>query len=67
MLQEIIFMVLLKDQIQNKLGLKHFKTPVDFQVNTLKDQIQNKLGLKHYEEYFKSPDGFILKIKSKTN
>ena len=36
----------LKDQIQNKLGLKHLVNAPQQPYNKLKDQIQNKLGLK---------------------
>ena len=38
---------LLKDQIQNKLGLKLLKMQTLIHLLKLKDQIQNKLGLKH--------------------
>ena len=36
----------LKDQIQNKLGLKHARFAGTSTSGMLKDQIQNKLGLK---------------------
>mgnify|MGYP006447471597 CR=1 FL=1 len=38
--------MMLKDQIQNKLGLKHSLGISKEDVEELKDQIQNKLGLK---------------------
>ena len=44
---------ILKDQIQNKLGLKHTRSSRIELLKLLKDQIQNKLGLKHRSEKLK--------------
>ena len=56
----------LKDQIQNKLGLKLQRTLQEVGEEILKDQIQNKLGLKlKTGKLIKTK--FYLKIKSKTN
>ena len=45
----LVKLILLKDQIQNKLGLKHVQNSGYAILKFLKDQIQNKLGLKPYK------------------
>ena len=57
----------LKDQIQNKLGLKHDKLSQQELDYILKDQIQNKLGLKLTYKLNADLIIKVLKIKSKTN
>ena len=59
--------LLLKDQIQNKLGLKQFPFQASAILSALKDQIQNKLGLKPKSVELCALSLAILKIKSKTN
>ena len=56
----------LKDQIQNKLGLKLLLPLHEDNHISLKDQIQNKLGLK-LEILDLKLKALDLKIKSKTN
>ena len=48
----------LKDQIQNKLGLKPRCRTKNIHTNSLKDQIQNKLGLKPIGSSFNSVDKY---------